>query len=62
MSSDKYVFDLIEELYDKKINLIRSNTIYDFIDNYDTDEYKISYVNMIRACINKLFNFAVKRI
>lgn len=61
LATDRYMFDQMEELFDKKINLIRTNTIYDFIDGYDTDEYKISYVNKIRTYLNKLFNFAVKK-
>lgn len=61
LETDKFMFDQMSELYDKKINLIRTSTIYDFIDSYDTDEYKISYVNKMRTYLNKLFNFSLKK-
>ena len=51
----------MNELYDKRINLIRSKTIKDFIESYNTPEYKLSYVNKMRTYLNKLFSFAVKQ-
>ena len=61
LATDKYMFDQMNELYDKRINLIRSKTIKDFIESYNTPEYKLSYVNKMRTYLNKLFSFAVKQ-
>lgn len=61
LATDRYVFNLMDELYSKKINLIKTSTLRDFINKYNTEEYEISYVNKIRTYLNKLFNFAVKQ-
>lgn len=61
LATDKYMFDLMVPLYDKKINLIRSSTIKAYIDSYNTDDHKLSYVNKVRTYLNKLFSYAIKK-
>lgn len=60
IATDLHVFKQMVPLYDKKINLIRTRTIKDFISTYNNSNYKISYVNKMRTYLNKLFSFAVK--
>ena len=52
LATDKYMFDQMNELYDKRINLIRSKTIKDFIESYNTPEYKLSYVDRKSTRLN----------
>lgn len=60
IATDLYMFAQMEPLYDKKINLIRTQTIKDFIATYNDSNHKLSYVNKMRTYLSKLFNFAVK--